>query len=72
LFEDEFWVEKTRVDFARGFEARADDEDFGGLHSTCFGFEGFDFGEEFFEDPDQGVVVRGSEHFLLFLWVLYE
>jgi len=61
ILEDEFGVEELGIDIIRSNKSKTDDENFCRLSSRSSRFCGFNFLEEFIQNPDQGVIICGSE-----------
>ncbi len=63
ILKDGAGIEQARVEALRSLEAPAYDENFGRDVSGGGGLRRVDFGEQLVENPQQGVVVLGSEDF---------
>jgi len=61
ILEDEFGVEKLGIDVVRSNKSKADDKNFGRLSSRSSRLSGFNLLEEFIQNPDQRVIICGSE-----------
>lgn len=61
ILEDEFGVEELGIDVVGSNKSKTDDENFGRLSSRSSRLSGFNFLEEFIQNPDQRVIICGSE-----------
>lgn len=62
IFENMFGVQKFRVNFVRGKESLTNHKDLSGLISGGLWFCGVHVFEQLLENPQQSVVVFGSEY----------